>query len=446
MKKISAVLLVLVLVGSVAFAGFTGSATTGVGYNMDSGEYGFITQSTSVTVDVTLLENLGEAAGEGDIYASIKATLDFTFDNADAGTVNDVDRMIIGANLDFDHAKVFGDNWSVSILGAATAPNYATSTIDTEELGAGANALSYAYDAKDYYADLRAQDILQKAPGVEVSYADYVLSVGFKGDHKDSTEAIAPQVDETGYRAYAALTTSEMELMDGLTAQFGVAGFLRKGPLETVADGVLADDNAVSAHAKVAYEDDVMSVTLGADAIYDNAAVEVDAALAATYDIVTLDAYFATSGKYVNTDVATQHGSTFADLLSAKVAVDLDPLTVTVTGKDLINVQDLGVEVAYQVSEELLVTVNGGYILSGINAELWSAGADLEYATDSYTAALGGSYNGNDILGMSASIESEVFVPGATVKLAWSDAKDMLGNDATKTDLGKIVASVEIAF
>ena len=189
MKKISAVLLVLVLVGSVAFAGFTGSATTGVGYDLDTGEYGFIKQSTAVSVDVTLLENLGEAVGEGDIYASIKATLDFTFDNAEAGEVNDVTGIVVGANLDFDHATIFADNWYVSILSAARAANFATSAIDTKELARAANALGYGFDPVYYAADLRSRDIFDRVSGVELGYNDYVVGIGFLGDSINNTEA-----------------------------------------------------------------------------------------------------------------------------------------------------------------------------------------------------------------------------------------------------------------
>ncbi|MGI6432716.1 MAG: hypothetical protein ACOXZ4_02470 [Sphaerochaetaceae bacterium] len=88
MKKISAVLLVLVLVGSVAFAGFTGSASVSAGYNLDTEEYG-LENGTSVSVDVALFEALGAAKGEGKIYADIAASLTFSFSNADAGEPSD---------------------------------------------------------------------------------------------------------------------------------------------------------------------------------------------------------------------------------------------------------------------------------------------------------------------------------------------------------------------
>ncbi|MDX9939780.1 MAG: hypothetical protein RBT44_07490, partial [Sphaerochaetaceae bacterium] len=82
MKKISAVLLVLVLVGSVAFAGFTGEAETSFGVNLQSGDYGFVNDAL-VTSDIVFFEQLVDNAGEGDIYAEIQAELTLAFDFED---------------------------------------------------------------------------------------------------------------------------------------------------------------------------------------------------------------------------------------------------------------------------------------------------------------------------------------------------------------------------
>ena len=464
MKKISAVLLVLVLVGSVAFAGFTGNATTGVGFDLDTGAYGFIKQSTAVSVDLVFQENLGEAMGEGDIYASIKATLNFTFDNADEDGVNDTTELILGDTLDFDHAKIFGDNWYVSILSAARAANFATSAIDSDEQAAGANALTYDYDDKYYYADLRSRDIFDRTSGVEVGYAGYVLGIGFKGDSVDNVDADdadgqAMVYDETGYKLFVSLATPEFELGDGLTAKFGVAGFTSgateewdAGAVGNPTDGAavaVGADSAASVHAKVAYADDMMSASVGADAIYNDSEFDFDVALKAAYDIVSLDAYFATKSSYVNTDVSANTVAAPDNLLSAKVAVNLVPMTITVTGKDLVDAQDLSASVTYQVNEELAVTGRGGYKISD---KSWNGGADVAYTTADYTAKLGGTFRSTDRVSLSASVESTTLIPGATLKLAYA------GDDVTEVDAydpadardngnkGKVLASVKIAF
>ena len=80
MKKISAVLLVLVLVGSVAFAGFTGSATTTFGVNLDTGAWGFA-NAKAIDIDIVLHEQVAGAKGEDEVYAEINASLAITFDS-----------------------------------------------------------------------------------------------------------------------------------------------------------------------------------------------------------------------------------------------------------------------------------------------------------------------------------------------------------------------------
>jgi hypothetical protein len=458
MKKISAVLLVLVLVGSVVFAGFTGSATTSFGYNLDSGKYGF-DNSKAVSVDVNFLEMVGEAKSSGDVYVDINATLTFSFSNADedglapgSGDLNPTGGTPLIVKADFKHAKIVGDNWYVGILGAVRAANFATSAIDSKELGAGANDLLYAFDDKDYYADLRARDVFDRTSGIEVGYADWVLGLGLKGDAVDSPDSVGV-FDETFYKVFASLVTPEFELADGLTAKFGMSGVLASETEEWGAGlgaaVAVAAEKAVSAHAKVAFEKDDLAVTVGTDVIADieNKDFDADVSLKAVYDIVTLDAYFATKSSYVNTDVAANTVAAPDNLLSTQVAVDLDPIVVKVAGKDLINKQNLSASVKYQATDELAVTGRGGY---GIADKSWNGGADVEYKTSDFTAKLGGTYRSSERISVNASIESDTLVPGATLKLAYA------GDDITEADppvdpydngnKGKVLASVKIAF
>jgi hypothetical protein len=510
-------------VGSVAFAGFTGSATTGVGYDLDTGEYGFIEQSTSVSVDLNFLSEVGEAVAEGDIYASIKATLDFTFSNADGSDVDtgwtwssDGDADVITpliATLDFDHAKIFAENWSVGIMGSVDAPNFAASAIDSKDFGSHTNSLGFDVDDYTAYADVDPSEWIGKAAGVEVAYADYVLGVGFEGDAKDSAEASWPTYDERFMQLTGSLTTPEYALADGITAQFGVAGKFKNTEQEIKADGgvgtrrgtyeywvdttdyadlteletdmewdagsaviVAGDDTTwnddeyklisfteevavdavvageqdlgASASAKVAYASDMLNASLNADLVYDQGEAIFDLALNAVYDMVTFDAYYANKVMYDGSLVDGDDAAYGDNLVSAKVAVDLDPIVVTVTGADLINAQDLSAEVAFSATEELTVTGRGGYVISGADAGAWNGGADVEYATDDYTVALGGTFRSTDRISLNASIESETMIPGATLKLAYA------GDDITEADpddydnglKGKVLASVEIAF
>jgi len=416
MKKISAVLLVLVLVGSVVFAGFTGSATTGFGYNLDSGAVGFIKQSQAVSVDVSFLSVVGTAKGEGDVYAEINATLDFSFDNADASNTNNIDSIDI--DWEFTSAKIIGDNWYVGILESLDAPNFAKSAIENQKRST-ANDLGYLFDEnKTDWADVQASKYIGKAQGVEVGYADYVGSFGFVGNLKNET-----------YDFYGTLATPEYELGDGLTLKAGASGLLSDSAA-----------NAISGSVKVAYKTDDYSASVASDLVYQSEKLHADVAVNAVIDPVTVDVYFATVESYNKVNTAVEN------LLSVKAAAKvMDDLTLTLTGKDLVNAQDLSLSAKYQVNEELAVSANGGYV---IDTEAWKAGASAEYKTADYTAKVGGTYKSSKKLALNASIESTTLIPGATLKLAYA------GDDLTEVDpatevngnLGQILASVKIAF
>ncbi|PKL29168.1 MAG: hypothetical protein CVV46_02400 [Spirochaetae bacterium HGW-Spirochaetae-2] len=442
MKKISAVLLVLVLVGSVAFAGFTGYARTGIGYDFDTSDYGFLRKTTSASIDVTLNEFIGEAKTEGDIYVDIKATLKFTFDNADAsGIDNDTttpgtqdDPTLIDIDLTFNHAKIVGDGWYVGILNAVRPANFATSAIDTSDYTPADNDLGFGYDDVSYAADIAARyHGVDRNAGLEVGYQGYVLGLGLNGN-----------ADAETYNMYGTVTTPAYELGDGLTAQFGVSGKLTKT--------TLVDDKAAAGSVKVAYASDDLSVSVASDVVYNNDLM-ADVAFKAAYDIVTLDAYYATDEVYVNTDDAVADPTGKKNLLSAKVAVDLDPMTVTVTAKDIVDTKDLSASVKYQVSDELAVTARGGY---NVGSEVIKGGADVEYKTADYTAKAGGTYYTKGAtaytkarIQLNASVESTTIIPGATLKLAYAgddltDAKAASSYD--NGDKGKVYAEIKIAF
>jgi hypothetical protein len=199
-------------------------------------------------------------------------------------------------------------------------------------------------------------------------------------------------------------------------------------------------NKAASGSVKVAYAMEDVTANVAADVIYDGG-VKADVALAAAYDIVSLDAYFATVESYNKVDTTT------TNLLSAKVAVDLDPMTVTVTGKDLLNTQNLSASVKYQANEELAVTGRGGFKLSD---KSWNGGADVEYVTADYTAKLGGTYRNTARISLNASVESTTMIPGATLKLAYAGdditAADAASGPYDNGNKGSVKASVKIAF
>ncbi|MHC1693121.1 MAG: hypothetical protein AB9828_08850 [Sphaerochaetaceae bacterium] len=416
MKKISAVLLVLVLVGSVVFAGFTGYAQTDVSYNLDTAVWGFTKQDKVFGIDVSFLEVIGEKKGEGDVYADIKGTLAFTFSNGDNQAIDATkDEMLIDASLDY--AKIVGKDWYVGILEAVKAANFATSAIDSEKEGtADTNDLGYNKAKATYYADVKAQDYYTVGKGIEIGYKDYVVGFSAFGDANDTPVT---------YDVFGSLKTPEYALADGIKVQLGVAGQLTQA------------DKAASVNAKVAYTSDKLTANVGADVIYDNG-LHADVAAKVVYDMVTVDGYYAT-------DTTIKHGATNSDkdLLSAKVAVALDNMTVTLTGKDLINKKDLSASVKFQATKEMAVTPRGGY---NFGDEKANGGADVEYKAADYTAKLGGTYYTTNQIKLNASVESTKLIPGATLTLAYA-GDDLLSKIATVAkDKGVVTATVKIAF
>ncbi|MDD3366096.1 MAG: hypothetical protein PHS67_02400, partial [Sphaerochaetaceae bacterium] len=225
MKKISAVLLVMVLVGSVAFAGFTGEASVSFGADLDTKFYGF-DNATKVSAEVTIFELLVDKAGEGDIYAEISAELTFGFDFEDIYAAPTGDAEITSA-------KIRGNNWYVGILGAMKAPNFAKSAIDKDKT------------ADKKYLDLNPADFVGKNAGVEVMYADYVFGL--------SIDDGLNKIDGSIYNIFGSVKTPTYEFADGLTVAFGAAA-------------LLADTGkAASGSAKVAYATDDYSASLATD-------------------------------------------------------------------------------------------------------------------------------------------------------------------------------------
>ena len=179
MKKTIAILLVAVLAAGSVFAGFSGSASVKAGYNFETGDYGFFSNGTNAKINVDLDNQVGEKAGEGDVYASIKATLavkviNNTFDGADMGYVDPA----VKAKVFLNEAKINGEDWYVSIKGLMSSyPDFAKSAIDTyKDVD---HDWDWNYESSDKI-DVAAsyKPGYAKAPGVEASYKDFVVGLG----------------------------------------------------------------------------------------------------------------------------------------------------------------------------------------------------------------------------------------------------------------------------
>ncbi len=398
MKKISAVLLILALVGGALFASFTGSAGVSFGFNLDSKDYGF-ENPVELTADLTFFEKLVDKAGEGDIYAEINAELTLGIEFEDVGNEFTANTGFVG-NAEITSAKIIGDNWFVGILGAAGAPNFAASAID----------LNLADKAWDMVFDEAV------GAGVTVGFGDYTFGL--------AVPYTANNIEDKEYNVFLSAVTPAYEFADGLTGKFGVAG-------------LLADDYMGGfASLEVAFAQDDLSVSLASDLSFakdEDFGVEV--AVAAGYDFIDADVYYLLKdfdGVYGNAD----------HILSVQLGAVIEGFDITVGGLNLVNKQDLYASVDYDINEQLSVGVNGGYVIAD---KVWSAGVEATYTADMFTATAAVDVEGGDALadlGFEVGVSSTKLVDGATLALDYASGN--LVADPAKA--GTIVASATIAF
>jgi hypothetical protein len=420
MKKVSTLLLTGLLGTGMVFAGFSGTATlTNTLIDFSDNSFGFA-NTTELDATIDIAASTAEMVGEGDVYAEINASLNIpvTISEVFDGTVLDND-VANGAdltddstdnptgltfadiadeiNIQFDSANIVGDGWMVSILGPNGPVDYAADTINLDD---DDNAYNYSVDGNT-------------VAGVAVTLDELgSLSVGYTGKF----DALAAT------KAYVAYEAPEMEVAEGLTAQVAVSGLL-----DTVKEA--------AASAKVAYAADDLSASVAFDAGKDAAGYNADVVANVAVSLLTVDAYFGT----LNTN--GDYDSAVANMFNAKAVADLNdfdvPATLTVTGLDLVNAQDLSAQVDVTLTDELSAYVSGGYVLVG---GAWTVGAGATYAVDTYTAAADVSYDGAAVAA-SASVESSTLVNGATLSLEWAD-----GDDIFNGTLGAVTASCTMEF
>ena len=499
MKKTSAILLVAVLAASSVFAGFSGKATVGLGYNWETKDYGF-TNGTGFDVDVDLATAEADKVAEGDIYAGIKATMGVKVANkAAAGkgswiydsNSGKAEKYGLGLMLSLDEAYVAGENWKVSITGTQGATSYAKSFTTHKEAvkDAFGNETS---DTKDVADDVTGETGLFKAPGVTAEVAGYKASFGFVGNNTEDKEWLSysatvqtPEFDFNGVTAQVAAglsrnvkdynkTNGKGEVDKNITYEaFGSTLF----EYETYKQHQIA----VVGSAKVGYATDAFKASVAADVNMikyghkenlgagDKLYTYFDLAANVVYAPVTFDAYYGFNGRVadVTKDMISEIKA-LANTLHLQAKVDLAnfdvPVALTVYGKDVINTLDLGAKADVTLSPVKL-TVKGGYVvkpaLTTTQFGKVYVGADVEYANDLFTAKAGVGYNsfvGKNVkdaacFTMNASVETTAIIPGATLKLAYGAAKDNMNflkdqveDLQPKQNFGKVDATCTIKF
>ena len=385
MKKTIAILLVAILAVSSVFAAFSGKASVGFGGNLDNGNFGFIDQSTNAKIDLELATANAENVGEGDIYASIKASLVVRLYNGEKGATpdkpNSQDGKWLPIDVAIDEAKVGGENWYVSILGMPDGPDYAKSAIDTYDVKKKVD--DYGFTKADYTGNYSFSVPYADTNGIEVGLFGYKFGFGLLGDYTDvdgwkqedhinfAVFAETPEYDFGGLTAQAAATYSyksfDRLLGEGTTIP---TGNVEKAPATYVG---FSKTNAIGLAAKVGFANDTLSASIATDMGFNlegdkfEDVFDMDLAANFGWSFLTLDAYYATTAKSGEDVVGavkwgkdggtTDHyywdekawGSKYTDdVLSFQAKFDLNtfdvPVAITASVKDVLKTVELGVK------------------------------------------------------------------------------------------------------
>ena len=467
MKKILSIALVALLAASTVFAGFTGKASVGLGYNFQDESYGMSNATeTKVTFEATT-ETAG-AEGEGSVFAGIKASFEMKQDDVEAEG-----KASWTVEPSIDEAYVKGEDWSVSILGAKNSQDFAASAID-KTYDAAADKLSGSTVAVGVVA----------APGITAEYKGWTVSGGFvKGDYVATKaedkyyfygyekNADGNATSLPGWIGPQAKAPENFVVLDKVKASTSTAA-VKKDVVNysltvatpdmvfgdvTVGFGAAVGNDKEAANlglsAKAEYANDQLSASVASDVVIagignDEVAFDADVAAKFSFAPVTVDAYYATKASTANKLFAPKSNANVENLVSVKVAADLSsfdvPVKVSAYAKDIVNAQVLGVS-ANATVDALEVGASFDY---GIKEEAYLLGATVSYKFDAFTVAAGINYNSTEQLYANASVETASIIPGATLKLAYGPvSKDgKVTTNLLDEKYGKIDATCTIAF
>ena len=472
MKKILSIALVALLAASTVFAGFTGKASVGLGYNFQDESYGMSNATeTKVTFEATT-ETAG-AEGEGSVFAGIKASFTMKQDDVKAKG-----KASWSVEPKIEAAYVKGEDWSVSILGAQDSQDFAASAIDK------------TYDAAaDAFGGSTVAVEVAAAPGITAEYKGWTVSGGFVKGEYESAEAGEDEYNFYGYvknpttgnsttpAPYWTGAIKESDLVDNFVVIHKVkvtsgSPAVKKDVLNysltvatpdmvfgdvTVGFGAAVGNDKEAANlglsAKAGYANDKLSASVASDLVIagignDEVAFDADVAAKFSFAPVTVDAYYATKASTANKLFAPKSNATAENLLSVKVAADLSsfevPVKVSAYAKDIVNAQVLGVSASAAV-DALKVGASFDY---GIKEEAYLLGATVSYKFDAFTVAAGINYESTEKLYANASVETASIIPGATLKLAYGPVseKGKVTTNLLDEKYGKIDATCTIAF
>ena len=405
MKKGIIVLLITVLAAGFVFADFSGDAYIQFNADLDDKNYGFA-NGTDFGFSFKLDEEVAKVEGESPIHAVVEATAKLIVDDAYGANGTSIYSSndgctAIGLVLNLKTAKIAGDNWYVSILGAnSSAYNYASASAFTVASFSGKDNFGNKYYNKYYGASYSVS--YAKAPGVTVGYDGFTASFGFN------------HVEETGTAFSATVETKEFAFSDDMIKVQAAVEASKKADKDT----------NVGASAKFAFAKDQISAKAVADFGFegiggeDDVKVQFDASLAAAYDFVSATAYFFKGDALAKT---------YKELyLEATVAADLNafdvPVTVSVAATNLIDKSEAGIGLSASVKYAAdAITAGAKFGLSGLGIEdgtTWSAKAYGIYAAENFTAGADVQYSSKaKAVSFGAFAESSAIIDGVTIGL-----------------------------
>ena len=374
MKKLSIILLVLIFAGGFAFAAdiaVTGSASVDVEYDLDAGTFGLVNDSydSDISFALTLASGSGEAAGSGDVYAEIGITAGIDV-YADGFDADESGVIEVPAESPQNEINTWASIDYVNII----AGDWTVGILGSPE--GFDNAVSYFDDDEDLVAD---QDSVAPAfgagTGVTISYLDYVIGADYATDG-----------------TYAVSALADMVLADGVSGSVGVAY-----------DGAFS----ATGTASVAVGDGALDLAV------DFAGTDVEVSAVVDYAPAVLSVYYG------------------ADL-NAKIALDLNPIALSVDVRDILTTQDINVSASTTV-DAASISLGVGYV---VGTKAWDVSGAVGYALDEAILTLGGGYTSASVINLYASVASTTVIDGATLSLAYE------GTDLTGVDKGAITAGV----
>ena len=471
MKKILSIALVALLATASVFAGLSGKAKLNLGYDFESESYGF-SNGKSFGLDLDLSSETVEKAGEGDIYAGVKATMTLKAADANKSTLfvkDDATTLGLGVIFSLKEAYIASGDLKVAITGTQNGPDFAKSAIDVvfdkyakDSFGGTDNMWwSALYKAKSYSVSVN------KAPGITATYKNWSVAAGFNGGKANATTG-APEF----FNYHVSAISPAITVAEGLTVKAGaVASGVKNATkvedvpaVEVTVEGkkivvtpastkkvydASKNFDAFGASTEVAYASDAFSAKVAADfgmkktVGTDEFKPGLDVALNAVVSAFTVDAYY-------------QYGE--KQWISAQLKADLNsfdvPVALTVYGKDILNGKTFGGKVDVTV-DAITASAEASY---GIDAEKLTVKGSVAYKTEMFTAKAGANFEKvfkenaeSKQLYANASIESDAIISGATLALSYGPKTN--NADGSKTTnffeegkLGKVEASCTIAF